>query len=376
VRPTLDKAWQVSEKGRQVLAVRLTLTVMREMLELINQADDSGGCIGQVIDEAVNLLDDITSKEALGDNEKEEILEMLINEVDYKAYAEWSNWQLDLLRCCASLVDKETLRNIMEQKLNAFVTDKMNYAWFGNYYEERVKLIQYSLIRQCDGEKQARDFMLNNLHHSGFREMAIKEALEEQDYEGVIELALEGEQQDSSLPGLVQKWREYRYQAYQLANKIKELRELALEFILDGHISYYKCLKESYNRQEWPAVYQKIIGLLEEQGNNRQSIYTSILVVEDEKEKLFEYVQANPDQIATFYKELLPLYEDEVFRLFVRHVENMAANTGDRRGYKQVCQVVRRLKKIGGRKQAAAVKEKLLQQYKRRPAFCDELSRI
>jgi len=144
---------------------------------------------------------------------------------------------------------------------------------------------------------------------------------------------------------------------------------------LDGHFSYYESLKESYSRQEWPAVYQKIVGLLEEQGNNRQGIYTSILVAEDEKEKLLEYVQANPDQVVTFCKELLPQYEDEVFRLFVQHIKKMAANTGDRKGYKQVCQVIRHLKKIGGQKQAAAVKEELLQQYKRQPAFCDELSR-
>ncbi len=372
---TLDKAWQVSETGRQILAVRLTLTVMREMLELINQADDSGGCIGQVIDEAVNLLNEITGKETLSENEKEEILEMLINEVDYKAYAEWSDWQLDLLRCCSSLVDKETLRVKMDQKLNALVANKMNEVCFSKYYEERVKLIQYSIIRQCDGEEQAREYMLNNLHHSDFRQMAIKEEFKKQNYEGVIELALEGEQQDSSLPGLVQKWREYRYQAYQLANKIEELRELALVFILYGHFPYYERLKESYKRQEWPAVYRKIVGLLEEQGNNRQGIYTSILVAEDEKEKLLEYVQANPDQVIIFYKELLPQYEDEVFRLFVQHIKKMAANTGDRRGYKQVCQVIRRLKKIGGQKQAAAVKEELIKQYKRRPAFCDELSR-
>ena len=132
---------------------------------------------------------------------------------------------------------------------------------------------------------------------------------------------------------------------------------------------------DTLSLQEWPAVYKKIIALLEEQGNNRQGIYTSILVAEGEKQKLLEHVQSNPDQVVTFYKELLPHYEDEVFRLFVRHIEEMAVKTGDRRGYKQVCQVIRRLKKIGGQKQAAAVKEKLLQQYKRRPAFCDELSR-
>jgi len=372
---TLDKALQVTENGQQVLAVKLILTVMREMLDLISQADDSGGCIGQIIDDAVNLLNDITVDETLGENEKEDIFEMLISEVDCKQYAEWSDWQLDLLRCCSDLVEKEALWKKLEQKLNTLMSDKTEDSWSNKYYEEKVKLIKYNLIRQYEGKKQARKFMLNNLHHSGFREMAIKQAFEEQDYERVIELTLKGEKQDKSWWGLIKKWREFRYQAYQMAKKIEELRELAVEFILDGHFSYYESLKESYSQQEWPAVYPQIIALLEDQGKNHHGIYTSILVAEGEKQKLLEHVEANPAQVVAFYKELIPQYEDEVFRLFVQHIEEMAVNTSDRRGYKQVCQVIRRLKKIGGREHAAAVKEKLLQLYKRRPAFCDELSR-
>ena len=372
---TLDKAWQISEKGQHVLAVKIALTVMREMLDLFNRADDSGGSIGQVIDDAVSLLDEITVDEELDTDEQNEIFEMLISEADYQAYAEWPDWQLDLLKGCTNLVEKETLRKKLEQKLNTLIVANAKDNWSGKYYEEKVKLIKYYLIKQYDGEKQAQEFMLNNLHHSDFREMAINEAFTEQDYKGVIELSLEGEWQDNSLPGLVQKWRECRYQAYQMANKKKELRELALEFILGGHISYYERLKESYSPEEWPAVYPQIIGLLEEEGNNRQDVYTSILVAEDQKQKLLEYVQANPAQIAAFYKELLPDYEDEVYQLFISYIEEMARYASDRRGYKQVCQVIRRLKKIGGEKQAAAVKEKLLLQYKRRPAFCDELSR-
>jgi uncharacterized Zn finger protein len=372
---TLDKAVQVSEKGQQVLAVKLTLTVMREMLDVISKADDSDGCIGQLIDDAVNLLNEITVDETLGKDEKAEIYEMLISEVDYKSYAEWSDWQLDLLRCCSDLVEEEGLRKKLEQKLNALMADKTGDSWSIEYYEERVKLIKYYLIRRYEGKKQAMQFMLNNLHHSDFREMAIKQAFEEQDYERVIELTLDGEQQDNSFPGLVQKWREYRYQAYHMAKKIEELRELALQFILAGHFSYYESLKETYSQQEWPAVYPQIIALLEDRGINRQGIYTSILVAEGEKQKLLEHVQANPAHVVAFYKELIPPYEDEVFRLFVQHIEEMAANASNRGGYKKVCQVIRRLNKIGGREHAAAVKEKLLQLYKRRPAFCDELSR-
>jgi len=372
---TLDKALQVKVNGQQVLAVKLTLTVMREMLDLINQADDSAGCIGRVIDDAVNLLNDITGDEALGDHEKEEIFEMLINEADYKPYTEWLDWQLDLLKCGSNLVEKEGLRKKLEQKLSTLMVANAEDNWSDKYYEEKVKLIQYYLIKQYAGKKQAKQFMHNNLQHSGFREMAIERAFKKQDYECVIELSLEGEKQDASLPGLVRKWREYRYQAYQMAHKTEEQKELAVEFILDGSISHYENLKKSFSQQEWLAFYPQIIALLEDRGTNRQGIYTSILVAEGEKQKLLEHVQSNPARVVAFYEELLPQFEDEVLRLFVQHIEEMAVNSSDRVGYKNVCQVIRRLKKIGGRKQAAAVKEKLLQIYKRRPAFCDELSR-
>jgi hypothetical protein len=372
---TLDKALQVSENGQQILAVKLTLTVMREMLDFFDRADDSGNCIGQVIDDAVILLNDITDDETLGNDEQEEIFEMLISEVDYKAYVEWSDWQLDLLRCCSVLVEKEVLRKKLEQKLNTLIAANTKDNWSGKYYEEKVKLIKYYLIEQYEGKDKAKQFMFNSLHHSDFREMAIKQAFKEQDYNLLIELTLEGEKQDTSLPGLVKKWREYRYQAYQMDNKIEEQRELAVKFILDGIFPYYERLKESYRQQEWPAVYPQIIALIEDRGNNRQGIYTSILVAEGEKQKLLEHVQSNPDQVVVFYEELLPHYEEEVFRLFVQHIEEMVVNATDRAGYKRVCQVIRRLKKIGGQKPAAVVKEKLLQLYKRRPAFCDELSR-
>ncbi len=60
----------------------------------------------------------------------------------------------------------------------------------------------------------------------------------------------------------------------------------------------------------------------------------------------------------------------------MQHIEMLAARTFDRRGYKQICTVIRRLKKKGGREDAAAVKKKLLQRYQNRPALRDELSRV
>ena len=116
---------------------------------------------------------------------------MLISEVDYKAYAGWPDWQLDLLRCCSDLAGKEALRIKLEQKLNTLLAENTEDNWSGKYYEEKVKLIKYYLIKRYVGNKQAMQFMFGNLHHSDFREMAIQHALKKQDYDSVVKLTAE-----------------------------------------------------------------------------------------------------------------------------------------------------------------------------------------
>ncbi len=372
----LDKAGLIGESGRLTEAIKLILLVMREMVDLLDRADDSAGCIGSVIDDALNLLAALLEDEELDEDEQEAVFELLISAADEQIYDGWSDWRLSLLSLCAEVAGEEKLRVRLEEYLASLVAEERKSVWRDKYLAERVSLIRYGMVKRFDGEDKAEQFLMQNLHMSDFREMAIKQALKGQNYERVIELALEGEQQDEHLRGLVRKWREYRYQAYREAGDLAQQRELALQFIVDGDYAYYEELKKTYTLKEWQAVYPQIISILEEQGKAMLGVYTSILVEEKEKAKLLEYVQRQPAMVEEFYQELLADYPEELYRLFVQHIEKLAANSGDRGGYKRVCAVIRRLKKIGGKNEAALVKERLLKIYKNRPAMRDELSRV
>jgi len=73
---------------------------------------------------------------------------------------------------------------------------------------------------------------------------------------------------------------------------------------------------------------------------------------------------------------LLPAYKEEVYTLFLRYIERNAAAASNRKAYQQVCALIRRLRKAGGKEEAADIKQKLYQKYANRPAFRDELTRV
>ena len=57
-----------------------------------------------------------------------------------------------------------------------------------------------------------------------------------------------------------------------------------------------------------------------------------------------------------FYKYLIPEFKEEVYALFVQYIEQTAARASNRRDYREVCAIIRNLKKAGGEEQALEIK--------------------
>jgi len=200
--------------------------------------------------------------------------------------------------------------------------------------------------------------------------------MQNKDYDHVIHLTLDGEVKDRNLHGLVKDWKGYRYEAYKLSGKLDEQRDLAVEFILDGSFDYYKKLKSTYKTDEWSTVYPRILYRLEKTAHRFSPFKASILIEEGDKEKLLEYVKKRPSSITTCYKHLIPEYREEVYKLFVGHIEQEASKANNRRAYQGVCAIIHELIQAGGKDQALAVREKLLKLYPKKPAFRNELQMV
>jgi hypothetical protein len=369
----LKKAESALKDDRLEHALDLLLCVIHEMIDLLGNADDADGTIGGTVEEALTFV-----RETIGGSDpivKARIFQKLTEEAAHRRYDDRNDWRLDLLHICSNIADAPALRADLESRLKALLKEAGD-DWNADYLAEKVNAIRYNAIMRYDGPKEAQSFIERNLRYAEFRRIAIENALRRGDYDEVIRLADAGEEQDRHMPGLANRWKAYRRQAFRLSGKPDDLRELAFESVLNGSFKHYQELKNDCDASEWASVYPKIISSLKRQKKTHQDVYGRILIEEGETRKLLAHVEAEPSRVESFYKYLLPEFKEDVCELFLRHIGQFADQASDREDYKKVCSLIRNLRKIGGKDQAAEIKQKLFREYVRKPAFREELSKL
>ncbi|WP_199883758.1 SWIM zinc finger family protein [Anaerosinus massiliensis] len=372
----LKKAQTAVQQKKFLHALDLNLCVVHELMDQLDYCDDSDGIVGTTIMESLTLIKEMVDEENFSPDIKEKFFEKILHEAANKRYDGWDDWRFELLETCSALANSSSLQNKLEACLQSMLNDVKGDSWSTKYFYEKIFQIRYNLILQNEGEKQALNFVEQNLHFASFRKMAIERTMQKKNYDKVIKLALDGEELDKGLSGLVNDWRKYRYTAYKRSGKMDEQRALAIGFILDGNFEYYRDLKKTYNSQEWVDIYPKLITKMEEQKKTHSTVYTQILIVEGEKNKLLVYVQKNPSVVERYYKYLLPEFKKEVCSIFLIYIEQMAARARNRRDYQGVCSIIQNLKKAGGKEETSKIKQMLRLKYANRPAFKDELTNV
>ena len=76
----LEKAHSALEQNKPVHALQLSLCVIQEMMDLLQDADDSGGVIGEVIEESLAFIDEMSGDKELKPIHKETLFNKLIED--------------------------------------------------------------------------------------------------------------------------------------------------------------------------------------------------------------------------------------------------------------------------------------------------------
>jgi len=356
-------------------AVDLTVCVLHEMIRIIEHVDDSDGLIESIISQCFELLSNIAEKTTLSAMCRERIIDKLLAEGEDPIYTEWTAWQLDFIRISVKLANGSKLLNKVEERLTSLICagQKEND---GGFLMEQYHLIMLDIIQENEGKEKADEYVMRNIYFPRLRKKAIEDAFTRGNYEEAVRLTKDGEEHDGDNARLKKQWLEYRYKAYKITGETDRLRELAMSFVFDGSIDYYHELKSTYESSEWTGIYRGIIQTLEENQKTERPLYAEILIEEGEKEKLLEFVKKNVSRVKLYYRYLIPEYSDVVFKMFCQYIEYCAERADSRNGYRDVCAIIRDLKKAGGRTQANEIKEKLLKKYPRKTAFKDELSKV
>ncbi|MEH7493817.1 SWIM zinc finger family protein [Neobacillus niacini] len=373
---TLKKAHEKIELGDSETAVLLAIEVLTPVVKMIQYCDDSNGGVSFIMNLAISTIEQAvsTALENLDEKEQKKLFEVILKEALKKQYDGWSDWRFELLNVCKIFSHKKDLRKKLEKQLE-MLEQKAGTSWSEEYEKTQVKLLQFEIIEKCDGPSAAEKFVYKNIKISDFREKAITRALENSDYEKVLELSISGEEVDKSYRGLVHKWKEYRYQAFECLGDIENQRELANELLFNNEYSYYAKLKELYKQDEWTEVLYRIIESFEKE-RYQSSVYIEILKEEKLTKQIIEYCKKHKSLIIDLYPYLMESYFEEANDLFINYIELSAEGTSDRRGYRNVCKLIKTYKKAFGTIHSHKLIAQLNQKYQKRPAFIDELGEI
>ncbi|WP_088014103.1 hypothetical protein [Gottfriedia acidiceleris] len=218
-------------------------------------------------------------------------------------------------------------------------------------------------------------FVYKNVKLSEFREKAIDNLIQSNDYLEVLRLCEDGIIEDQKYSGLVKKWKQYQFVAYEKIEDKNKQSELLLEFIYDDDFEYYSKLKMLYHPNEWPGILEEILAELEKQ-RYLPTIYVQILIEEKMREKLLQYCKTHISSIKVLYPHLVEDYLEETRGIFKTFIEVETEQATDRKMYKKVCKTIVEFNKIFGSQYAYEIISNFKQKYVKKPAFIDELGKL
>lgn len=369
---------EVLEKAREtedsLLALDITFLLLNEAVEAFQYADDSDGWIGSLVSNTLEAISDIVmANQNL--NIREKMFNKLLQMSDSKIFDEWEEYKHDIFRICSEFADVEEFRNKLVAKIKGLL-DKYYKDEYKRYSAESLLKLLFHIINEYGTKEEADKFIVENLKFTYFRELLIDKYFKEKNYNGVIELAMQGEKQDVKYAGLIIKWKELRYRAYKEQGLKEEQEKLAKELFLNGKFDYYEDLKE-LAREDKTAFYNNLKRELKnDEGWHGRSLYLRIIVEEKDTDEIMEYVRENPRTIEEYIHLLIDKYRDEVMEIYIKSIKLQASSASNRNGYKAVCGTIKRYKKIFGNKNIEGLINELTALYKKRPAFLDELRKI
>jgi hypothetical protein len=378
----MEAASEAMDRGNYLAAAEIAVCVMHEMSRLMDRCDDSGGSVGGMIKEGLELLlSQAQRSEDMEDKTRSSIFQLLLKDSKHKDWEGWDEWRLSLLESASLLIGGSKERELWTKALDDWEASREKSEFGGRFAAEKTAELRYSVIHRFDGEARAQEYLEAHLEVEAFRDMAIEAAINRGDYDRALRLIEQGEELERRrhFPGLVRHWEEKRIQLYELTGQQDELIELTRKFMLDGEYAYYVKLKDLTPGAEWEANHEAMLDeiRLKTKGNWRtEGMYKKILIQEKLPGRLLEAVRERPWIITDYYEHLVDDYLDEVLDLFEEQIKKECKQASNRNEYKKVCRIIRTLIEAGGRDRAAQVASELRATYPRRPALLEELDKI
>lgn len=139
---------------------------------------------------------------------------------------------------------------------------------------------------------------------------------------------------------------------------------------------YYYKLKELVPQKEWPAQYE----LIKNQSDD-EDFLIRLYAAEKDYPTLFQAIMDADYNIQQLVKSHLPNmpeeYHEPLLQRAIYELARVASQAGNRKEYAQIASRIRELAKLpGARVLTEALVARLRSEYRKRPAFIEELSKL
>ena len=307
---------------------------------------------------------------------------ILVSGVKLASHADSSSGMLtDVIMCTYELIEKcakeiEKQDKQMRDQAFALIIKEAKKSVFDGWKEDLI--VRYLLHRHLYGKKNTQKELYQNIAINELRIIAIKDAMEDKNYDEAEKLCLEKANEEetwhyrSSNP---EDWNNMLYDIYKTANSTEKQITQAKKLLLMGNEKFWGVLKQIYNKcGVWNENYGSLLDELKD--SKRTVCYRSILISENEKKRLLDDVMENPYDLFYYGKYLVKEYPEQVYELCYKEISESCAQAKDRREYKKITKNIAQLIKWKGNDTAKSLIEELMQRYPRKPALLDELEKV
>ena len=241
--------------------------------------------------------------------------------------------------------------------------------------KEKYKLIRFESIRRHDGDDAANEYIYENIDQNAFREIAYRNAVSKKDFDEAVRLCLIERDSKTAYRGYISPWLYKLMEVYDLSMDTDKQIDTAKIILIRGDFKIYEKLKGLLiSEDRWGKEYTELLKECAEKMHF--GTYMQLLSTESEMALLLEQIQEHPEMIFSYGNVIAASYPEEIKDTFIEQISKEAKAATDRKSYQSVCRLLTIFVEAG---YAEAVKELIAEykaNYRNRPAFADELSKL
>jgi len=371
------------------VAAEVAFAVIENVHEILKDADDSGGSIGNCIREAFEIVSYLLKSDipmALRQHIFSDALkEAKSAQYDYFDFDD--RWLEVVVTAAYDAKSQSIALEFIDRQLADCKSRKDE--WFRDYEMQRLVGQKLALLRKAGKGKEADLVRLQFLHLSEIRMGLITEKVAEKRYSEAKQLIKEGlgTAKKKDLPGTVDKYRKTLLHIAELEKDTAAFRAIARELYENGrNMEYYKVIKGTYKRKEWPAVAEEFIREIQVQHKpvagihfNEDARLAGIFVEEQYWGRLLELLQGSTTLhfIDSYSSWLTAKFPGEVLTVYSNALIEYASQNTGRNHYITIRERLKKMQTLeGGNEIVKGLVMQFTQRYKARKAMIEELAKI